>query len=351
MIRQICLSCYKTVELPDDTAGKETPCPNCGKTISVPPKYAAGVAEGGGLASAPPVPPTSTLPPLPPPPTPGPRSGAPPMTDPTVPPGLKSDALPPMPPPPPPAGGLTRGFGVSLNPLWLDWVPAACLLLAFVLTFFPWDSMTLGGHSVMAQTGWDTMFGGKAYNPPLNPPGEVTAKQWDDLDEKLSGSGEDKSVPVRTDWLIVLYLLLLLGLVVLFAAERVVRDPAKFPPLAGQKWLPPIWKWRLAVLGALAVLAFAVLWFQAIQGFGLQQSVRKIAEAKYQPVQKENGRDTQVRSRDIAVAQELGKFPVTQTIWLKLLLVLHAVAVVALAARFWLDLRDNKPHPRLDVRW
>ena len=70
MIRQICLNCYKTVELPDDSAGKEAACPNCGKMISVPPKYAAGVADDGGVFAvlpAPPVPPT---------PSPGPKPGA-----------------------------------------------------------------------------------------------------------------------------------------------------------------------------------------------------------------------------------------------------------------------------------
>lgn len=346
MIRQICLSCYKTVELPDETAGKETPCPSCGKAIAVPAKYTAGVAEGGGVP-LPPVPPPT--PSLPPPPPPGPRSGAPPMTEPPVtPPGLKSEAVPPAPPPPPPEGGLTRGFGCALNPVWLDWVPVACLLLACVLSFLPWVSMNLGGYTVMTQNGWETVFAAKGDATPKG-------KQWEELDKVLAGKPTDdkyKDAFLRTDWLVLLYLLLLLGLVVLFAAERVVQDPAKFPPLAGQKWLPPIWKWRLAVLGGLAVLAFAVLWFQALQGFGLQKAITTYVQTDVkEKLTAPNQTDAEKREIWVEYGQRSGILPVYQTFWLKLLLVLHAVAVVAVAGRFWLDLRGNKPLPRADVRW
>lgn len=349
MIRQICLSCYKTVELPDDTAGQDTPCPNCGKVISVPAKYAAGVAAGGGLAAAPPVPPA---PPIPPPP--GTRFGAPPMSsDPSAPPGLKSEVLSPPPVTGPPADGLTRGFGVALDPKWLDWVPAGCVLLAFLLAFFPWAEMKLGGYTVMSQNGWDAFFGGKSYNPPVNPPGGADAvKQWEELDNKLSGRMDDKSFMIRTNWLIVLYVLLLLGTVILFVVERVVRDPAAIPALANQQWLPGVWKWRLVFLGGLAVLLFALLAFQSVAGFGLQQSIDVVAKQKFQKELNEpNPTDTQYRSTLIAVGQEAGKYPVTQTLWLRLLLLLHGLAVVAMAARFWLASREAKPLPRADVRW
>lgn len=345
MIRQICLSCYKTVELPDDTAGKDAPCPNCGKTIAVPPKYAAGVADGGGLSAAPPSPPA---------PSPGTRSGAPPMSsDPSAPPGLKPE-LPAVPPgAAPPADGLTRGFGVALDPKWLDWVPAGCILLAFVLAFFPWAEMRLGGYTVMSQNGWDAFFGGKAYNPPVNPPGGADAvRQWEELDNKLSGRVDDKGFMIRTNWLIVLYVLLLLATVILFVVERVVRDPAAIPPLANQKWLPGVWKWRLVFLGGLAVLLFALIAIESVAGFGLQKSMDVVAKQNYQKELGEpNPTDTQYRSTLIAVGQEAGRYPVTQTVWLRLLLALHGLAVVAMAARFWLASRDAKPHPRADVRW
>ena len=341
MIRQICLNCYKTVELPDDTAGKDTPCPNCGKPISVPPKYAAGVAEGGGLSTAPP-----PAPPVPPTPSPGPKPGASKMSaDPSVPPGLKVESLPP--PPLPPADGLTRGFGFALSPTWLDWVPVGCVLLAFFLTFFPWVEMKLGGYSVMTQNGWETVFASRGETMPDGP-------EWKRLDEGLAGKSDSdryNAAVLRSDWLVLLYLLALILLVVLLAAERVVRDPAAFPPTAGMTFLPPLWKWRLAVLGVLAVLVFLLVILQSFGGFGLQRSIDNFAKYDVKEKLANNPTEKDKREAWVKAGQISGAFPVHQTLWLNLLLVLHAVAVVALAGRFWLDSRGPKSPPRLDVRW
>ncbi len=349
MIRQICLSCYKTVELPDDTAGREAPCPSCGKAISVPAKYTAGVAEGGGLSAGTSPPPVPFTPPTPPAPSPGPKPGASPMSDPSVPPGLKAETLPP---PPPPADGPNRGVGFAFDPRWLDWVPVACVLLAFVLTFFPWAEMKLGGYTVMSQNGWEAMFAGKGdYTP--------AGDEWKKLDAGLAGKAEDdksKAAVLKSDWLFLLpYLLLLVLLVLLLAAERVVRDPAVFPPTSSMTFLPPLWKWRLVVFGGLAVLAFLILWFQAFSGFSLQRAVSSFAYYEYnQELAKgptAGPTDSQKRELAIQGGQTAGRFAVHQTLWLNLLLVLHAMAVVALAARFWLAGRENKPLPRLEMKW
>lgn len=348
MIRQICLSCYKTVELSDDTAGKDTPCPNCGKTIAVPPKYAAGVADGGGLSAVPP-------PPVPPTPSPGPKPGASPMSsDPSAPPGLKAEAAPPPPPAPlPPAEGPTRGFGFTLDPKWLDWVPAACILLAFVLSLFPWTEMKLGGQSVMGQNGWGAVFA-SVGDPTLPQSTESQKQEWQRLEKGMMGLGDDeryKSAALKSDWLILLYLLLLLAMVLLFAAERVIRDPAAFAPTAKLTFLPSLWKWRLVALGGLAVVAFLILILQAFQGFSLQQAIHKFAWYEYYQKLVDNPPANVKRDTAIQAGQTANAYMVQQTLWLNLLLVLHAVAVVAMAARFWVAGREAKPLPRVDVKW
>lgn len=344
MIRQICLSCYKTVELPDDAAGKDAPCPNCGKAISVPAKYTAGVADGGGLSAASPPP----VPPIYPPPSPGPKPGVPPMSDPLAPPGLKTETLPPL--PPLPTEGPARGVGFAFDPKWLDWVPVACLLLAFVLTFFPWAEMKLGGYTVMSQNGWGALFAN------VGEPTVPQTAEWKSLDKGLSGAGEDdryKAATLRSDWLILLYLLLLVALVLLAAGERVIRDPAAFAPTAKMTFLPSLWKWRLVAIGGLAVLAFLVLWFQAFSGFSLQRAINNFAWFEYNQKVADTPPPTAGDKRELAIraGQSANAYQVHQTLWLNLLLVLHAVAVVALAARFWIDSRGAKPLPRLDLRW
>ncbi|MCU0704182.1 MAG: hypothetical protein MUF18_09435 [Fimbriiglobus sp.] len=337
MIRQICLSCYKTVELADDAAGKDVPCPSCGKPIAVPAKYTAGVAEGGGLAPAGVAAPPAT----------GPRPGATAMTDPAAPPGLKAETLPPPPPPLPADTGPTRGFGFALDPKWLDWVPAACLVLAFVLSFFPWAEMKPGGYAVMTQNGWEALFASK---------GDYTPKgdEWEKLDAGLAGKGDTdpyKDATLRSDWLLLPYLLLVWVLVLLSAAERVVRDPATFPLTAKLTFLPPLWKWRLVLLGGLAVLAFLLVWFQSLQGFSLQKSINNFAYHEYNKKLAEGPTDAQKRELGIRAGQTAGRYAVQQTGWVNLLLLAHAAAVVAMAGRFWLTSREGKPLPRLDVKW
>jgi hypothetical protein len=271
------------------------------------------------------------------------------MSDPSAPPGLKTETLPPPPPPAPPAAGPTRGFGLALDPKWLDWVPVGCALLAFVLTFFPWAEMKLGGYTVMTQNGWEAVFAGKGD---FTPAGE----DWKKLDAGLAGKAEDeryKAAVLKGDWLVLLpYLLLVILLVLVAAAERVIRDPAAFPLTAKMTFLPPLWKWRLVVLGGLAVLTFLLLWFQAFQGFGLQRSLDTFAQADFKEKLADKPTDAEKRELWIKIGQTAGLFPVKQTSWLTLLLVLHATAVVALAGRFWLSGREaGKPLPRLDVKW
>lgn len=272
--------------------------------------------------------------------------------DPSVPPGLKVESLPP--PPPPPADGLTHGFGFALSPKWLDWVPAGCILLAFFLTFLPWVEMKLGGYTVMTQNGWETVFASKGENLPKGTGKESEKKEWENLDKGMAGRADDArydSAVLRSDWLILLYLMALLLLVVLLAAERLIRDPAAFPATASMTFLPPLWKWRLAAIGVLAVVVFLLVCLQSFGGFSLQRSIDAFAKFDVKDSLATNPTEAQKRELWVKAGQIAGAYSVHQTLWLNLLLVLHALAVVALAARFWLDTRGAKPLPRLDVRW
>src|SRR5476651_380481 len=59
-MRQMCPYCGKLVDLPDDAAGREAPCPACGKPFAVPKSYAPSVTAAAEVklpaaATSPPV--------------------------------------------------------------------------------------------------------------------------------------------------------------------------------------------------------------------------------------------------------------------------------------------------------
>src|ERR1051325_4982458 len=129
-----CPHCTRRVTVPDDKAGLIVNCPLCMKQFMTP-----------SLVSA-----TPPAPKPPPPPPPPPSSSAPAPTYGASPPTVSSDAKTEPwpapspsqpaapPPPPPPPGDYTRSFALHLRGKWLAFVPLACLVLIFVLTFLPW---------------------------------------------------------------------------------------------------------------------------------------------------------------------------------------------------------------------
>jgi hypothetical protein len=127
-----CPHCTRRVTVPDEKAGQVASCPLCAKQFMAPSLAPAPVAP---KPSAPP--PVSSAPaetygmdpaPAPPPSTPGPSIAAP----------SKPMPAPAPPSPPVPPGEYTRSCGFCLRETWLAFVPPACVLLIFVLSFFPW---------------------------------------------------------------------------------------------------------------------------------------------------------------------------------------------------------------------
>jgi DNA-directed RNA polymerase subunit RPC12/RpoP len=344
MIRQVCPNCYKPIELPDDTAGKEAACPNCGKPVAVPPRYTPEVAAGGGVAPAV-APDTYRVLPS------EPNTGVKPMS--TVPPASSPPAAPPpglTPPPgvaPPPAPSAplsadlyTGGAGVTLNPLWLVWVPVGCFALAFVLYFFfTWARLAPGGYTVLTQNGWQAAFGGHDGTVP-----EV--KEWKEL---------ESSLPTRLTWdlLIVPYTVLLLAAVALAAVERVLKDPKPRDLPAPLMWLPQVWPYLLYILIGLAAATFVLLYLASLRGFSLERVPHELArlEPSVEKALEAGPTGTELRRVNIQVGQNAARFAPGQTVWLNLLLIAHVVALLALLARLWLVARGPKPFPRIGVQW
>ncbi len=143
-----CPHCSRRVTVPDSNAGQVTSCPLCAKQFMTP-----------SLApppTAPPPPPAPNLPPTeatyemgaPPP--------APPPVMQTAPLPVKPTPAPEPPPPPLPPGEYTRSYVFHLKGTLLAYVPTACLVVIFFLTFFSWHYA--GSESPRTMTFWGLAF-------------------------------------------------------------------------------------------------------------------------------------------------------------------------------------------------
>jgi hypothetical protein len=190
-------------------------CPLCQNTFQAP-------------ALPPPVAPS-------PPPAPGaygvanePPAPAPPQEAPK----RKKEAppAPPTPPPPPvPTGDYTRTRTVWISPRVMPWLAPACLLVVFLLTFFPWATITATGGAEESHTAYGMAFG-------------------------LS-----KSNALTIFFLVMMFLALPLSL----AITALRQVPGFHVPAA----LAQVWPWRAALVALLAFVGLFFLLMQLFVGF------------------------------------------------------------------------------------
>lgn len=337
-MRLICPHCMSGVTVPDDAAGKDATCPNCGKSFPTPARYSAEVM--------------SPPPPLPPPPAPVVTEVAPPtppaVTAPPAPPGY----VPPTPPPmtgtgflpsepsakPQAAGATVEGYeksvGITISPKVVAWLPAILLTIVFVFTFFPWVGCYAGGSPVYSQRPWGAMFN-STPNRNFKLEGGTIPGGW--LDKK------------KGDWELMLPFFLALILAVVFAwAERGfgALDPRKIPPLA------KLWPWRTAVIAGCASLALTLLLVQWANGFGMERAIKQHVAEKFTAEREKAGDSPEARGKvEYDQEQEFNRYGLEHTTWFYLALVCMLLAVSAVMTRAALDNRGNKPPPKLVLHY
>lgn len=128
-----CPHCTSRVTVPNDKAGQVTSCPLCAKQFMAP---ALAPAPAAPKPPAPPGPlaPVETYGMGPP--------AAPAPSTPAAPTPSKPESIPAVAPPSPPLppGEYTHSFAFTLSETWLAFVPTACVVLIFFLSFFTWHS-------------------------------------------------------------------------------------------------------------------------------------------------------------------------------------------------------------------
>jgi hypothetical protein len=325
-MRLICPHCMSTVTVPDDAAGKEAVCPNCGKAFSTPSRYSAAVVPGAPAATEPAAPPGYV------PPTPASASVPPPGY---VPPAVGSGFLPATDTPTDaPAVGYTHARGITISPQVFSWLPAALLLVTLILTFFPWVGVYAGGTSIYWQQPWRAVVGSVGRNFAL---------------ERAIAISTAWLNKVTSDWELMLpFLLCLLVATILAWLDRAghMFDPNRL------KRLERIWPHRQAIIGALAALAFTFSLIQALNGFGMQRAIRQTVTEQFADAREKAKSDPSEQKR-IEYDEEAAYrgYNIERTTWLYLALVCNAFAVLALVVRYLLARRANKPPPRLVLHY
>ena len=330
MIRQICPQCFAAVELPLESAGRDAPCPKCGKSIAVPAAYAPSVSASGGLSNLDPTPPKL--------PTPT-RTGTNPMSEPiTPPPGLNASAAPPpiAPMPSPSADSGPRSCGVTVSPTWLDWVPAVCFTVILALTLFNWIGIYPGGVRVYSQSPWHALVGEMSTNGLP--------------DELLTEEKYFEGAIVGNRWLIAYFPLLFIALLLAWL-DRIIRNPtvASVPgPLA---WLPRIWPHRYTALTVLGALMLVLILAQTWRGYGLETAVKQKVTEKYAKQIEEADSTPKKQRVAVNMGEEMGRYQLQGTTPLNAAIALHAVAFLALLTSSFVHRRGNKPFPRVALQY
>jgi hypothetical protein len=331
----LCPNCQKMLTVPEQYAGQLMKCPLCAGTFTVP-----------GLPSAP----TAAAPPPAPPPGPStypiqpeaPAPSAPPLTSQaSTAPAPSSSGTPP--PPPPPGGPMT--FSLWFKPEIVQWIAAAAVVLILIFTlFFPWVGVYPGGVPAVWQNPLQIVIGGSwGYSEDPNMKNVFhfpTSQELADNKElyaKLPGFG----------FLMLMYIPLLLLTVALTVACAVLPVlKLKLPPAVA-----PVLQWRWGIAAALNLLVFLLLMVIILVGFPIESSVynwKMASDEEAVKLSKIEKKSTEEQLQ-LKVKQGEAAGQTATTFWLKLVVLLHIIAIGAAGLMLALDRRDNRPPVHLDL--
>jgi hypothetical protein len=316
----LCPNCQKMLTVPEEFAGQLMKCPLCAGTFTVP-----GL-PGTAAPSPPPQPEAETYsvrndpqPPL----SSSFSTPFPPQTEPAQP----SSAPPPQ--TTLPLGEYAHIVTVNLRPNVLPWIAPACLLLIFLLQFFPWVGLYPGGVPSVTQNAWQAAFG--FYTEDGNLKSDVVR--------------EAKYKP-SASVLTIFYLLLFFPALVATVGSVVLGFlHLKLPP-GVEKLLP----WRWGIVAAANLILFFFLALQLLLGFSLDSRYAEWVDAQV----KSDSKEPKSTEQQLMEDSTRGKLLQTDyhTAWLCFVVLLHLTALVGAVLMFWIDRRGaHRPLPKLELRW
>ncbi len=352
-MKLLCPNCQREITVPDQFAGQQMRCPICTQVFTAP-----ALAGTDPLAAAPVSAPASITPPSPPAPPPPPppdlprddeiytlEKAATPLS--TEQPAVEVFSEPrrreaaPIPPPvsPPPSppplvsGDYRHTSTVWISPRVVPWLAPASILLIFILQFFTWVGAFPGGYAVYTQNGWQAAFGGYTIDP-----------VW----ETKAANFDAKTYAPGADWLLIFYMVLFFPTLILTAAVAALPYlQVKLPEQVAN--LHP-WRWAL-VMGA-CLLTFFFLLLQWLVGFGLETKTRSEIAKSLAETRSASKTPEEQKVVDLQEGQRYSQYAFHHTFALRLVILLHLLAIAGAALTFWLERRGPaRLLPRFDLRW
>jgi hypothetical protein len=227
---------------------------------------------------------------------------------------------------------------LRLDPRPIHWLPLACFVLIFILSFFPWVRFAPGGYTLFVQSGWQAAFdGGSEEEDLLN-------REWAQLASDEDPEEFHKALNVNGFTLLYLLLISFLTLPAALAAPLLPYLPLKLPP-AVKPYLP----WRAGAVAVLALAGVFLLSLQMFFGFSAENQVRSRIEPRLEKERKalKDQKDSRLVRQRIEMERALFLDSLRRTFWLTLVYLLQIAGMAAAALSLWLELRGRRPPVRL----
>jgi hypothetical protein len=318
-----CPHCREIVTVPDHLGGQTANCPKCGGPFLAPLPAPVAASAEPNLDAPKTIPlreePTTLVASTPSLEPPLPRMTAP-APEPTPAPAAASDP-----------GEYHHRRALYLQPAVVKWLTPVCLVVIFVLLFFPWVGYYAGDKMLVRQSGWGLAFGSFT---------EFRAK-WLQQELLLTDNMPSMFAPLT----LVYALLIALG----FLAAVVLVVVAFIPVPAVEPYLP----YRSLALGGLSILAFVFLLIQLVIGFPLERQVNRAADQTLETALKaaEKAKNPNLAETAAQIERGYKAAALERSEWLRMVFFLNLLAVVVSLTEFWLERRLGQPMPRVVFEW
>jgi hypothetical protein len=258
--------------------------------------------------------------------------------------------VPPSPPPSTaaaPTMGYTKSYTMSFHPEVVRWVPAVAVVLIFILQFFPWVGVYPGGEAAAWQNGWEAAFG--SYGERKDMAELFHFFTADDLKEQNRDVKEEKEKFKDNhpgfSLLLFFYFLpfFVVTLVVSVGVLVLTIAPRKLPGA-----LESLMQFRWTLVAGLNLITFLFLFLQLVLGFSIENTYREQVSIQFAREEAANKRARDKRPEVLVKAEENSALQALhRTKSLRLVFLLHVVAIIAAGLMAWVEKRGNRPPPRL----